>query len=173
MPLEILIDLGGTPPFRVQPDQNSQGTNLQGTGRKNLHLPQTGIIDCRYIGRPYRPPCGEQASEALFRGNAERVSPATGLASRLNDGRVHRRSRQIEIAFASSVPVYELALIVFFHSFYSATKEAARACYNRNLQGSDQEGRPQIEPEWKSWAGTWMVACRTLAPGCGEFTASA
>ena len=149
MSLEILIDLGGTPPFRVQPDQNSQGTNLQGTGRKNLHLPQTGIIDCRYIGRPNRSPRGEQASEALFRRNAERISPATGLTSRLSDGRVYRRSRQIEIAFASSVPVYELVLIVFSHSFYSATKEAARACYNRNLNGSDQEGRPQIESERK------------------------
>ena len=149
VPLEILIHLGGTPPFRVQPDENSQGTNLQGTGRKNPHLPQTGIIDCRHIGRPYRPPRGEQASETLFRRNAERISPATGLTSRLSDGRVHRRSRQIEIAFASSVPVYELSLIVFSHSFYSATKGAARACYNRNVDGSDQAGRPQIEPERK------------------------
>ena|SRR5258708_6738885 len=132
VPLEILIDLGGTPPFRVQPDQNSQGTNLHGTGRKNLHVPQTGIIYCRYIGRPYHPPCGEQASDALFCRNAERISPATGLASRLTDGRVHRRPRQIDIAFASSVPVYELALIVFPHRFNSATKQAARACYKRN-----------------------------------------
>ena len=141
VPLEILIDLGGTPPFRVQPDQNSQGTNLHGTGRKNLHLPQTGIIHCRYIGRPYRPPCGEQASEALFCRNAERISLATGLASQLRDGRVHGRPRQIDIAFASSVPVYELALIVFLHHFYSATKEAARACYNRNPHRSESGGK--------------------------------
>jgi hypothetical protein len=130
--LEILTYLGGTPPFRVQPDQNSQGTNLHGTGRKNLHLPQTGIIYCRYIGRPYHPPCGEQASEALCCRNAERISPATGLALRLTDGCVRRRPRQIEIAFASSVPVYELALIVFSHRFNSATKQARAACYNRN-----------------------------------------
>ena len=143
MPFEILIDLGGTPPFRVQPDQNSQGTNLHGTGRKNLHLPQTGIIYCRYIGRPYRAPGGEQASEALFCRNADRISLATGLAIRLRHGSVHRRSRQIEIAFASSVPVYELAFFVFSHRFYSATKEAASACYNRNLHafGIRREGK--------------------------------
>jgi hypothetical protein len=150
MPLEILIDLGGTPPFRVQPDQNSQGTNLHGTGRKNLHLPQTGIIYCRYIGRPYRAPCGENASEVLFCRNAEGISLATGLASRRRDGRVHRRSRQIDIGFASSIPVYELALFVFSHRFYSATKEAARACYNRNLHGSESGGKAQIEPERKA-----------------------
>jgi hypothetical protein len=141
VPLEILVHLGGTAPLRVQPDENSQGANLQGTGRKNLHLPQTGIIDCRHIGRPYRPPCGEQASEALFRRNAERISPATGLTGRLSDGRVHRRSRQIEIAFASRVPVYELGLIVLSHSFYSATKGAARACYNRNVDGLGSGGK--------------------------------
>lgn len=131
-PLEILTYLGGTPPFRVQPDQDSQGTNLHGTGRKNLHVPQTGIIYCRYIGRPNRPPCGEQASEALLCRNAERISPVSGLAIRLTDGRVHRRPWQIEIAFAASVPVSELALIVFSHRFNSATKQAAPACYNRN-----------------------------------------
>jgi len=81
VPLEILINLSGTPPFRVQPDQNSQATNLHGTGWKNLHLPQTGIIYRRYVGRPYRPPGGEQASEALFCRNAERISLAIGLAS--------------------------------------------------------------------------------------------
>jgi hypothetical protein len=140
VPLEILIDLGGTPPFGVQPDENSQGANLHGTGWKNLHLPQTGIIYCRYIGRPYRPACGEQASEALLCRNAERISLAAGLAGRLRDGRVTRRSRQIEIAFASGVPVYELALILFSHRFYSATKEAARACYNRNLHRPESGG---------------------------------
>src|SRR5258708_20105061 len=120
-PLEILIDLGGTPPFRVQPDQNSQGTNLHGTGRKKLHVPQTGIIMCRYIGRPYRASGGEQASEARFCRNAERISLATGVASRLTGGRVDRCPRQIEIAFASRVPASELPLFVFYHPFTSPT----------------------------------------------------
>ena len=131
----------------MQPDQNSQGTNLHGTGRKNLHLPQTGVIYCRHIGRPYRPPCGEQASEALLCRNAERISLATGPASRLSDGRVHWRARQIDIAFASSVPVYKLALIVFSHRFYSDTKEAGRACYNRNYINRNQEGSLQLRKE--------------------------
>jgi tRNA pseudouridine synthase B-like protein len=147
VPLEILVDLGGTPPFRVQPDQNSQGTNLQGTGRKNPHLPQTGIIDCRYIGSPYRPPCGEQATKALFRRNAERISPATGLASRLSDGRIRRRSRQIEIAFASSVPVYELVLIVFSHTFTVPRKRPRAHVTTVTCMARNQGGRPQIEPE--------------------------
>ena len=80
VPLEILIDPGGAPPFRVQPDQNSQGTDLHGTGRKNLHLPQTVIIYGRYIGRPYRPPCGEQASVEAFR--ELRVVAGRGTAKR-------------------------------------------------------------------------------------------
>jgi hypothetical protein len=149
--LEILTDLGGTPPFRVQPDQNSQATNLHGTRGKKSHLPQAGIIYGRYVGRPYRPPCREQAAEALFCRNAERISPATGLASRPVDGRVHRRPRQIDIAFASSVPIYELALFVFTHCFYSATKGAARARYNRNLDGSESGGRSmKLNPSGRS-----------------------
>ena len=96
-----------------------------------MHLPQTSVIHSRNVGCPGRPGGNKQASAALFRANAEEVSPATGLAGRLRDGHVGRRRRQGKIAFAFPplLPIAIVALLWFGHCYYSVTRRDLDACY--------------------------------------------
>ena len=97
----------------MEPGKNAQYANLQGTGRHDLHAPQTGIVNRCNVRRPYYPAGGYQASEAFLRGNTQEMASSTGLRSRLGDGNVSRR--RINIAVASLVPVDVIALIWLGH----------------------------------------------------------
>lgn len=95
-------------------------------------MPQTGVIHSRNIGCPYSAGGSKQASEALFRANAEEVSLFIGLAGRLRAGHVRRRWRQGKIPFtvrSPLVPIDVVALMRFGHCCHSFTRKALEARY--------------------------------------------
>src|SRR5439155_8668815 len=57
---------------------------------------------------------------------------AASRAGALVNGNVRRRTRHVNIAFASRVPVDIVALMRFRHCYHSAMKTAIDACYVRN-----------------------------------------
>src|SRR5258708_7965550 len=125
------MDFHGAPPFRMEPGKNPQYANFHGTGRHDLHAPQAGIIYRRDVRRPHRTAGGDQASETLLRGNAQKITAAAGLNNRLCVGNVSRR--RIQIAVTSLVPVDVIALIWFRHyASKSAIRTAGLARYVRN-----------------------------------------
>jgi hypothetical protein len=97
----------------MEPGKNPQYANLQGTGRHDLHAPQTGIIYCCYVRSPYYPARSYQTSETFLRGNTQEMASPAGLRSGLRDGDVSRR--RVNIAVASLVPVDVIALIWLGH----------------------------------------------------------
>jgi hypothetical protein len=97
----------------MEPGKNSQYTNLQRTGRHDLHAPQAGIIYRCNVRPPHDPAGGYHASKTLLRGNTQEMPAAMGLRSGLWDGNISRG--RVNIAVASLVPVDVIALIWFSH----------------------------------------------------------
>jgi hypothetical protein len=119
----------GAPPFGVQPDEDSQGADFDRSRRDKVDAQDSGEMYGRSVGPPYHSASSDQASQPLFRGNAEKRSLVLGFMGRLRHRRVHRLLRDIKIAFAAAVPADILNLREFFHSAYSATKKAFGARY--------------------------------------------
>jgi hypothetical protein len=113
----------------MQPDENSQRAQFYRTGRDEIEAKNTAEMYCRSICAPYHSPGSDQASQTLFRGNAEKRFLALAFLDRLSYGRVHRLLRQVKIAFATAVPADIVNLRVFFHSVYNVTKTVFSARY--------------------------------------------
>ncbi len=110
----------GPTPLGMQPDKDSQRADFYRTSRNQLQAQNTSIVDGRRVCAPYHPAGSDQASQALFRGDAEQMSPAAlGFLGRLRHCRIHRLLGHIKIAFAPPVPASILDLMIFGHFTYS------------------------------------------------------
>src|SRR6202043_1594642 len=88
--------LRGAAPLGVQPDENSQRGNFHRSLANKIEAPDTREVLGRHIDSPNYPARGDQASEALFGGNAEeRPTLVLGLAGGLGHGCVHWLLRQV------------------------------------------------------------------------------
>ena len=59
----------------MQPDQNSQGAYFDRTSRNQLQAHNASEMYGRRVGAPDHPAGSDQASQALFGGNAQEMSP--------------------------------------------------------------------------------------------------
>jgi hypothetical protein len=117
----------GAAPLGVQPDENSQRGNFHRPLANQIEAPDAREVLGRDIDPPYYPARRDQASEALFCGNAEKRPPvALGLAVGLGHRRVYRLLRQVEIGFASAVPAHISGLMIFGHRTYNDTRVSWR-----------------------------------------------
>jgi hypothetical protein len=103
---------GGTPPLRVEPRENAEGTDFDRTGRHDLHTPKAVVVRGRNIYRPYDARSGDEACPTLFGANAPKIVRALGVLCRLLDG--HDRNELVprtDVAFAARVPIDVIALV--------------------------------------------------------------
>jgi hypothetical protein len=113
----------GAAPLGVQPDENSQCGNFHRSLANKIEAPDAREVLGRHIDPPNYSARGDQASEALFCGNAEERPPlALGFAGRFSHRRVYRLLRQVEIGFASAVPAHISGLMIFGHRTYNDTR---------------------------------------------------
>jgi hypothetical protein len=115
----------GAAPLGVQPDENSQRGNFHRSLTNKIEAPDTREVLGRHIDPPYYPARGDQTSEALFRGNADKSRPpALALRSLggLGHGRIYRLLRQVKIGFASAIPAHISGLMIFGHCKHNDTR---------------------------------------------------
>jgi len=70
----------------MQPGQNSQGANLDRTGRHELYVPEVGVVHGSYVRSPHGAGSGDQAGYTLFPQNIQDVLLLLARLHRL-DGR--------------------------------------------------------------------------------------
>src|SRR5580658_7504168 len=99
-----LAYFGGAPPFGVQPDEDSQGADFDRSRRDQVDAQDSGEMYGRTVCPPYHSASSDQASQPLFRSNAEKRTLVLGFVGRLGHRSVHRLLRNIKIAFAAAVP---------------------------------------------------------------------
>ncbi len=115
--------LRGAAPLGVQPNENSQRGNFDRSLANKIEAQDTREVLGRHIGSPNYASRGDQASDALFGGNAEERSPLVlGLAGGLGHGRVYWLLRQVKIGFASAVPAHISGLMIFGHCTHNDTR---------------------------------------------------